>query len=206
MIEMVLDMNGKLITLEGIDGSGKSTITERLKNHPSLSDVVFTREPTKNWIGKAVEQAIQSDTDQIAEFFLFTSDHAEHIAKLIKPSLENGHNIISDRYLDSRCAYQGATLSDRFEDPIKWIKSIHKGWTVIPNLTIFLDIDPEFATERCGNRGQQTKFEKMEFLQQVYDNYQKLIIEEPERFAVVDSNQPIEEVEKEVVDVITSYI
>ncbi|MFP4654631.1 MAG: dTMP kinase [Methanohalobium sp.] len=199
-------MKGKLITLEGIDGSGKSTITERLKNHPSLSDVVFTREPTKNWIGNVVEQAIQSDTDQIAEFFLFTSDHAEHIAKLIKPNLENGQNIISDRYLDSRCAYQGATLSNRFENSIQWVKSIHKGWTIIPDLTIFLDIDPEFAIERCGNRGQQTKFEKMEFLQQVYDNYQKLIKEEPVRFVVVDSNQPVEEVEKDVVDIITSYI
>lgn len=206
MIEMVLIMKGKLITLEGIDGSGKSSITERLKSHPSFSDVVFTREPTKNWIGKAVEQAIQSDTDQIAEFFLFTSDHAEHIAKLILPALENGQNIISDRYLDSRCAYQGATLSDRFEDPIHWIKNIHKGWTLKPDLTIFLNIDPEFAIERCGNRGQQTKFEKMEFLQQVYNNYQKLIKEEPERFVVVDSNQPIEEVEKDVADIITSCI
>lgn len=199
-------MKGKLITLEGIDGSGKSTITERLMNHPSLSNVVFTREPTKNWIGKAVEQAIHSDTDQIAEFFLFTSDHAEHISKTIYPALENGKNVISDRYLDSRCAYQGVTLSEKFEDPIKWVQKIHDGWTIIPDLTIFLDIDPEFAIERCGNRGEQTKFEKMEFLQQVYDNYQRLMKDNPERFVVVDSNQPIEEVEKDVVDIITSYI
>ena len=91
-------MMGKLITLEGIDGAGKSTIVERLGSSPALADVVFTREPTVSWIGEAVERAIHSDTDHIAELFLFTADHAEHISRLIRPALESGKSVISDRY------------------------------------------------------------------------------------------------------------
>ncbi len=133
-------MSGKLITLEGIDGSGKSTALERLKAHPSMSSVVFTREPTNDWIGEAVERAIHSDTDHLAELFLFTADHAEHISKVIQPALGNGKTVISDRYSDSRYAYQGVTLSDKFDDPIKWIQSIHNGWTVVPDMTILLTL------------------------------------------------------------------
>ena len=109
-------MRGKLITLEGIDGSGKSTVAKKLQENPEIKafEPVFTREPTRGTLtGTAVEKAIQSDTDQLAELFLFTADHAEHLAKLVKPALESGKSVISDRYSDSRYAYQGITLKTR---------------------------------------------------------------------------------------------
>ncbi len=199
-------MRGKLITLEGIDGSGKSTALERLKAHPSMSNVVFTREPTTDWIGEAVERAIHSDTDHLAELFLFTADHAEHISKVIRPALENGMTVISDRYSDSRYAYQGVTLSDKFENPMKWIQSIHNGWTVVPDLTILFDIDPGIAVERCGNRGEQTKFEKIGFLERVRANYLRLAKEDPQRFVIVDTDRSIEEIEADVIELITSFV
>ncbi|MCL7411741.1 MAG: dTMP kinase [Methanosarcinaceae archaeon] len=199
-------MRGKLITLEGIDGSGKSTALERLRANPSMSNVVFTREPTTGWIGEAVERAIHSDTDHLAELFLFTADHAEHISKVIHPALEDGKIVISDRYSDSRYAYQGVTLNNRFDDPIGWIQSIHNGWTVLPDITILFDIDPAIAVGRCGNRGEQTKFEKIGFLEDVRANYLRLAKEDPQRFVIVDTDRSIKEIETDVLELLTSVI
>lgn len=198
-----MSMKGKLITLEGIDGSGKSTITGRLNSNPEFSNFVFTREPTTGWIGEAVNHAIHSDTDDLAELLLFTADHAEHISKLILPSLESGRNVISDRYSGSRYAYQAVTLKGRFPEPMKWIQDIHKGWTIDPDMTVLFDIDPQVAVERCGNRGSQTKFEKIGFLEQVRSNYLNLADANPERFVVIDSNRPVNDVEKDVLDAIS---
>lgn len=199
-------MKGKLITLEGIDGSGKSTITSLLSSNPRLSEFVFTREPTNDWIGEVVNRAIHSDTDNLAELLLFTADHAEHISKLLLPTLESGKNVISDRYSGSRYAYQAVTLKGRFPDPMQWIQDIHKGWTIDPDMTILFDIDPKMAVERCGNRGAQTKFEKIGFLEEVRANYLRLAADNPERFLVINTDRAIELVEKDVLDAIFSLL
>ncbi len=202
-------MRGKLITLEGIDGSGKSTIAEKLQKNPGLKAFkpVFTREPTRGTLtGNAVEKAIQSDTDQLAELFLFTADHAEHLAKLIKPALENGKIVISDRYSDSRYAYQGITLKTRLENPLEWVKDLHRGWTIVPDLTFLFDIRPEISIERCGKRGEQSKFEKLEFLRGVREIFLKLAADDPERFIVIDASHSPEYVEKEVAKKIQEFL
>lgn len=196
-------MRGKLITLEGIDGSGKSTVAKKLQENPEIKTFkpVFTREPTRGTLtGIAVEKAIQSDTDQLAELFLFTADHAEHLAKLVKPTLESGNSVISDRYSDSRYAYQGVTLENRLENPLEWVKNLHRGWTVIPDMTFLFDIRPEISVERCGKRGDHSKFEKIEFLQSVRELFLKLAEEDTERFIIVDASQPPESLEKEVTE------
>ena len=202
-------MRGKLITLEGIDGSGKSTVANRLQENPELKDyeLIFTREPTRGTLtGTAVEKAIQSDTDQLAELLLFTADHAEHLAKLIKPSLKAGKSVVSDRYSDSRYAYQGVTLKSRLADPLKWIKNLHKDWTITPDLTFLFDISPEISVERCGKRGDCSKFEKIEFLAGVRENFFRLASEEPERFIIIDASQAPENIEKEVTGKILEYL
>ncbi|WP_048129603.1 dTMP kinase [Methanosarcina lacustris] len=202
-------MRGKLITLEGIDGSGKSTVVKKLQENHDIRvfEPVFTREPTRGTLtGNAVQKAIQSDTDQFAELFLFTADHAEHLAKLVKPALENGKTVISDRYSDSRYAYQGITLKNRIENPLEWVKSLHRGWTVIPDLTILFDIEPEIAVERCGKRGEQTKFETIELLRGVRNIFLRLAAEEPDRFIVVDASCSPEDVEKTVVQKILEFV
>ncbi|MDQ1276014.1 MAG: dTMP kinase [Euryarchaeota archaeon] len=202
-------MRGKLITLEGIDGSGKSTVAKKLQENPDIRgfNPIFTREPTRGTLtGTAVENAIQSETDQLAELFLFTADHAEHLAKLVKPALENGKTVISDRYSDSRYAYQGITLKSRFENPLDWVKRLHSGWTIIPDLTFLFDIEPETAVERCGKRGEQTKFEKIEFLQKVRENFLSLAAEEPQRFVIINASCTREDVEKKVVQKVLEFI
>jgi dTMP kinase len=202
-------MRGKLITLEGIDGSGKSTVAKKIQENHKISvfEPIFTREPTRGTLtGNAVEKAIQSDTDQLAELFLFTADHAEHLAKLVKPALENGKIVISDRYSDSRYAYQGITLQNRLEKPLEWVRSLHKSWTVVPDLTFLFDIEPEIAVERCGKRGEQTKFEKIEFLKGVREIFLNLAAEEPERFVIIDASFSPEDVERNVVQKILEFV
>ena len=183
---------GKLITLEGIDGTGKSSIAKMLKK--SFPEAFFTREPTHSWIGKAVKRSIESDGDPLAELFLFVADHAEHIAKVIRPALAEGKNVFSDRYSDSRYAYQGVTLSDDFDDAVAWVQGLHRGWTVVPDMTILFTIDPAVAVSRCGVRGEKTKFEKLEFLKKVQDNFLRLAREEPRRFVIIDAGVELEKV------------
>lgn len=192
-----------MITLEGIDGSGKSTVAKKLQENSEIKTFkpVFTREPTRGTLtGVAVEKAIQSDTDQLAELFLFTADHAEHLAKLVKPALASGKSVISDRYSDSRYAYQGVTLKNYMENPLEWVKNLHRGWTIIPDLTFLFDIKPEISVERCGRRGDQSKFEKIEFLQSVRELFLKLAEEDAERFVIIDASQSPESLEKEVTE------
>ena len=195
---------GKLITLEGIDGTGKSSIARMLKN--KFPDAVFTREPTHSWIGNAVKRSIESDTDPLAELFLFVADHAEHIARVVRPALNEGKNVFSDRYSDSRYAYQGATLSNIFEDAMGFVQGVHRGWTVVPDLTILFTIDPVIAVSRCGVRGEKTKFEKIEFLKTVQGNLLKLAEKEPKRFVIIDAERELAQVEKDVEIVINEFM
>src|SRR6056297_435606 len=106
-----------LITLEGIDGSGKTTVWEALQ--AEFPDATFTSEPTDSWYGEAVYRSIgDDDADPLAELFLYTADHADHLSRVIEPALERGDLVISDRYSDSRFAYQGATLEGEITRPV----------------------------------------------------------------------------------------
>ena len=190
-----------LVTLEGIDGSGKTTLCKQLQSE--FPDAVFTREPTNSWYGDAVRKSISADNaDSLAELFLYTADHADHLASVIEPALEEGKLVISDRYADSRYAYQAATLSDQLSSPLEYIKTIHEPFTRVPDLTIYLDLPPEVAVQRSD---QANKFEQTQFLQSVYDNYQQVINKDPDRFAVIDATQSPESVLSESINAIESF-
>ncbi|MDD4750055.1 MAG: dTMP kinase, partial [Methanosarcinaceae archaeon] len=130
----------------------------------------------------------------------------EHVAKLVGPALKSGKTVISDRYSDSRYAYQGITLKNRIKDPLAWVRDLHRGWTIVPDLTLLFDISPKTAIERCGNRGDKTKFEKIEFLAGVKDIFHTLAAEEPKRFVLIDAARPAAEVEAEVVEIILEFL
>ncbi|WP_436902520.1 dTMP kinase [Halovenus halobia] len=182
-----------LITLEGLDGSGKSSCVEALQTDV---DAVFTREPTDSWYGDAVQRSIDDDNaDPLAELFLYVADHAAHLRRTVTPALSEGKTVISDRYSDSRFAYQGATLADRLPDSLAYVRELHEPWTRPPDATIYLDVDPKTATERSGATN---KFEAEQYLETVRENYERLIAAEPERFVRVDATQPQQVVEEEV--------
>ena len=175
-----------LVTLEGLDGSGKTTVWERLREDGAV-DATFTREPTESWYGEAVQRSIDDDgADSLAELFLYTADHAAHLAETVRPALDDGELVVSDRYSDSRYAYQGATLADdeRFDDSLAYVKSVHEPWTRPPDLTVYLDLDPETAARRSGATN---KFETADYLADVRENYERLVQSDPDRFVRVDA-------------------
>ena len=186
-----------LVTLEGLDGSGKTTVWESLRE--VYPDAVFTREPTDSWYGEAVARSIDADdADPLAELFLYTADHADHLSRVVRPALADGNLVVSDRYSDSRYAYQGATLADSaVDDPLDYIQSVHEPFTRQPDLTVYLDIDPETAAERSGKTN---KFEQTDYLERVRANYERLIDSDPERFVRVDATQSPDAVFNAVAD------
>ena len=191
-----------LVTLEGLDGSGKTSCIEALRAHDALpAETTFTREPTGAWYGDAVRRSLGDDgADPLAELFLYTADHAAHLADTVGPALEAGNPVVSDRYSDSRYAYQGVTLADRFGDAVAFVRSVHRPWTRPPDLTVYLDVDPETAAERAGTNN---KFETADYLAAVRENYERLIDEDPDRFVRVDATRPEEAVIERVLDTVT---
>ena len=196
-----------LLTLEGLDGSGKSSCIDALRNASAVpDDTVFTREPTESWYGEAVRRSIADDqADPLAELFLYTADHAAHLSETVRPALDRGDVVISDRYSDSRLAYQGATLADAYEfaDPLAFVREIHEPWTRPPDATIYLDIDPETAAERSGATN---KFETASYLESVRENYERLIDHERERFVRIDTAEPLEDVAAQVIDAVETLL
>lgn len=186
-----------LLTLEGLDGSGKTTVREALRK--TVPGAVFTREPTESWYGEAVGRSIDDDdADPLAELFLYTADHAAHLSRVVRPELAAGKPVVSDRYSDSRFAYQAASLEASdvdIERPMEYVRGIHDAFSRPPDATVYLDVDPETAAARSGATN---KFERAEFLARVRDNYERLIEREPDRFVRVDATRPPEDVVREV--------
>ncbi|QWC18129.1 dTMP kinase [Halorubrum sp. 2020YC2] len=194
-----------LITLEGLDGSGKTTVWEAL--HDVYPGATFTREPTDSWYGEAVGRSMgDPEADPLAELFLYTADHANHLSERVRPALADGDLVISDRYSDSRFAYQGATLarSDaEIQRPLEYVRGIHAAFSRPPDATIYLDLDPETAAERAGRTD---KFERDGYLAAVADNYERLIDADPGRFHRVDATRSPEDVIARVEDIVAELV
>jgi len=179
-----------LITLEGIDGSGKTTAWEAL--HDVYPDAVFTHEPTDSWYGEAVRRSIdEDDADPVAELFLLTADHADHLSRVVRPALDDDELVISDRYSDSRYAYQGASLEGELKRPMEYVRGVHQPFTRPPDATLYFDVDPQVGAERAGATD---KFETAGYLAAVQRNYETLVDYQPERFVRIDAEQPPEAV------------
>ena len=179
-----------LVTLEGIDGSGKTTASKGLRE--AFPDAVFTREPTESWYGDSVRRSIvNDDADPLAELFLYTADHAAHLDRTVRPALSRGDLVISDRYADSRYAYQSVSIEGAVKDPLSYVREIHEPFTRVPDLTLYFDVDAETGARRSGATN---KFERAGFLERVRERYEALIESEPDRFVRIDGERPPEAV------------
>jgi dTMP kinase len=190
-----------LLTLEGIDGSGKTTVLESVKEE--LGEVntaaVSTREPSPHWTGPAVRQAIDDDTTHpLTDLFFFLGDRANHIKHTIAPALDNGLTVISDRYSDSTRAYQKENIGAYVDNPVQYIDGLLGDWHIEPDLTILLDIPAEKAVARANDGD---KYEVPEFLKRVRKNYLELA-ESYDRIEVIDATQP----EERVCNIATSIV
>jgi dTMP kinase len=180
------------ITFEGIDGSGKSTISKLVYEQLKSKDynVVLTYEPTNTWIGKKVQKCIETNADPFITALTFTADRLEH-GKQIQKWLGENKIVLCDRYAESTYAYQGAQLQDIIKEPIKWLKELINNRIPIPERTYVFLIEPEKSINRIQNRNNLIPFERVSFLEKVQKNYLKLAI--GEQFVKIDATKKIEE-------------
>jgi dTMP kinase len=164
----------------------------------------MTREPGETWVGASVRRAIAEEIDPIAEALLFVADHAVHLATVVRPALEKNQLVISDRYTDSRYAYQQVTLEGLVPDPLAWLRQVHKGWTISPDLTFLLVLPVDTALFRRSGRTEREHFEYSSLLTKVQDNYLAIAREEPSRFILVDAEKDEKEIQQFVADAIRS--
>jgi dTMP kinase len=199
-----MDSEGKLllITLEGIDGSGKSTVHRALQESLVDLDPVFTREPGATWIGDSVRRAIAEQMDPVTEATLFVADHAAHLAKIIRPALAAGKLVISDRYSDSRYAYQAVTLIGVIPEPEEWLRALHNNWSIRPDKTFLFVLPVDEAISRLKPQNEREHFEKREVLEHVQNNYLRFAREDPSRFVIVDAMKEKGEIARFVADAI----
>ena len=198
-------MEGNFITVEGIDGSGKTTVVEALEEE--FSDVHRTAEPSELWTGKQVRRAISNDgdADPLTTFYLFMADRVHHIEREVKPAVEDGQIVLSDRYADSTRVYQPLALADHVENPDEFIQQTMEPWDYEPDLTIYIELPPGIAIGRVeGNE----KYEKIDFIEEVKENYEELLNSEEHgnRFVRIDGDQSKQEVAQDAVDVVRSFI
>lgn len=196
---------GVFITFEGADGCGKTTQINLLdeylisKKIPSL----LTREPGARGLGTKLREILLNYEGEIAstaESFLFLADRAQHIEKIIKPAIEEKKIILCDRHTDSTLAYQGYGRGLDI-DRIKYLNDIATGG-LKPDLTIVFDIDAETSSKRVGANKDRMESAGMDFFNRVRQGYLKIAEEEPERVKVINACDTIENVHKQVMQLI----
>ena len=203
-------MNPIFITLEGIEGSGKSTNIKVINDYLDNKniDYINTREPGGSDVGDHLRDILLNTEKRLSnetELLLMLADRVNHIETLINPSLNNGITVISDRYMDSSYAYQGGGR----EMGLSNIRRIADNLNIIqPNLTLLFDLPVEMALERARSRSKLDRFEseEIDFHQKIRDTYLLLAEEDKERIQIIDASKEIEEVSKQVIDILNKKI
>ena len=192
---------GKFITIEGIEGVGKSTNIDYLAGIIEANGytVMKTREPGGTPIAERIRNILKEHGDEplpdVAELLLMFAARSISVNNAIQPALSNGTWVISDRFTDSTRAYQGGGRGFPRES-IEWLAEFVHG-DLQPDLTILLDAPVEIAMQRADRRGDPDRFEveRAEFFDRVRQTYLQLAEMEPERFAVVDCSRDLESVQ-----------
>ena len=195
---------GLFISLEGIDGVGKSTQSDLLEEflRGLGRDVVRTLEPGGTELGQEIRHLLlhrKGDVAPRAEALLYAADRAHHVATKIRPALERGEVVITDRYLDSSVAYQGAGRALKADD-VRAI-SMFAVEGLLPDLTILLDLDAAAAAERRNKTGEapdRLEREKIEFFEAVRQAFLDMAKAEPNRWLVVDARQSVDEMQTQI--------
>ena len=189
------------VTFEGIDGSGKTTVSRLVAEslRAKGQSVYLTSEPTKTWLGDAVRHAYDGDVGAVAESFLFLADRAAHLVE-IRAHLERRELVLCDRYADSTYAYQGARLAGLVDDPVRFLQRASESWMVRPDLTILLRVPAELARKRIEGRPNLVRFEDLAFLKKVASNYDRLA--RSRRFVVLDGTRGADAVSLDAISAI----
>ena len=203
-------MKGKFITLEGIEGSGKSTSLEDIANtlDKKSIDYILTKEPGSGSLGNELRSLLLSSDNKISgevELLLMMADRKNHLDSLVIPNLNNGIWVISDRYLDSTYAYQGGGRKMDFALIDELSSSLN---LLAPDLTILFDLPVEIALERAKKRANLDRFEKepIDFHNRIRNIYKSRAEEDSNRIKIVDSSVSFKEVKAQVVDIISQFL
>jgi len=208
-------LQGKFITFEGIDGSGKTTQLRMIANDLRVEgfDVLTTCEPGGTPLGRRLRVTLLETEENVApmaELLLFAADRAQHVNFLVKPALAEGKIVISDRFADATAAYQGAGRG--FDQTT--IKQIIKLATsgLKPDLTLFFDLPIEKSLMRTNSRNDageiknRMDFETSEFYAKVRQAYLEIAEKEKKRFRIIDASGSIEEVHRKALEVIMEFL
>lgn len=194
-------IRGRFITVEGGEGSGKSTLINRLKTYLSeQGPVIVTREPGGTPLGEEIRRLLlQNHTSApispMAELLLFLSARAQHLDELIRPALIQGKTVICDRFNDSTIAYQGTARNIDLREVQSLCDRVCGATT--PDLTLLLDIDPRLGLKRA--RDSRTEMDRMEmeqliFHEKVREAFRTLAASHPDRIVMLDASQPADQV------------
>ncbi|RMF18317.1 MAG: dTMP kinase [Gammaproteobacteria bacterium] len=197
-------MSAKFITVEGIEGAGKTTclklIREVLERH--RVPVLQTREPGGTPLAEEIREILlrprAESVDAQAELLLMFAARAQHLHTLIEPALEAGTWVLCDRFTDATYAYQGGGRGQSMEDIGALEALVQKGRQ--PDLTLLLDVPPEIGLARARQRSAPDRFEqeKVAFYRRVRQAYLDRATAYPERYVVIDAEKPLEEVERAI--------
>ena len=208
-------MSGTFITCEGIDGSGKSTQLRLLASFLRVQgqDIAVTREPGGTPLGLRLRGALldsQEHVDPLTELLVFAADRAQHVRILLRPALEAGRIVLSDRYADATAAYQGAGRGFSPELISQIVGLATDG--LQPDLTLLFDLpvaDCAARTKRRRSTGQLKRdrldIEAAEFHARVRDAYLRIAKSEPKRVTVIETNGSVEETHARVKEIVTTF-
>ena len=196
---------GRLISIEGIDGTGKGTVIDELKEN-YYPDFNYTREPSDGAYGRYLRKELQSDSDPTSsDFFLFCADRFDHVHSLIGPKLEQGETVVTDRYNLSTFAYQSRVIDEEMNtvDPYDYIDRIVGQFIIEPDLTILIDAPVEETFDRLDD--DKEKYEKVERLKDARRTY-LYFAEEYDYVEVVDGTQNPEKVITDCLELINETL
>ncbi len=199
---------GKFISIEGIEGVGKSTNVAHLTGilEERGHKVLTTREPGGTPMAERIRELLIEHGDEpmpeIAELLLMFASRALHVSNVIQPALAAGTWVVCDRFTDASRAYQGGGRGiplDDINQLARWVMGDLK-----PDLTILLDAPVKTGMSRAGQRGDPDRFEveRSEFFGRVRDAYLQLAAAEPERFVIVDATQDLESVQNDITQIV----
>jgi len=195
-----LPHRGCFVSFEGGDGAGKSTQRNLLGDWLAGlgHDVVLTREPGGTALGQVMRDAVLhgEDVDPRTEALLYATDRAHHVHQLVRPALARGAVVVTDRYLDSSVAYQGAAR-DLGDDEIRAL-SLWATRGLLPDLTVLLDLDPAVGAGRRTDAPDRLERESLEFHNRVREHFLELAAAEPSRFLVLDATASPEDLHEAV--------
>jgi dTMP kinase len=208
----IRNKRGLFITIEGIEGVGKSTAIKFLTHHFQHQgfSVVVTREPGGTEIAEEIRQLVLKQHPESmvtdTELLLMFASRAQHIAKIIQPALQTGRVVLSDRFTDATYAYQGGgrgVSSERIALLENWVQG-----GLQPDLTLLLDAPIEIGLKRIFSRGAKDRIEqeKIEFFNRVRRSYLERAKQYPDRFKVVDATCSQEEVERRIEEIILARV